>query len=365
MKIATPCLSAYFLLAFSITLGQQPASSDKLHGDLVPQNLLRLIHASEVQHELGLNDVEVQRLEAFFKEIDGHWFRSRVLPASEQRQVISKLEGRLHGWLRENLTASQRDRLQQLEYRSLGTRMLLRSDVSQSIGLDAEQIQQFAGLAQATSEIATKWQQARMANSEADEQQAKLVEAQNAELQAVQTILREYQRMKLVALLGEPFDTAKLERIYPMAPGLEPVKDWINSSPLRWEELRGKVVVLHFYAFQCHNCHANFDHYQKWHEEFSERGVVVLGIQTPETQREREPSAVRDAASAAGLAFPILVDLESKNWKAWANTMWPTVYVIDQQGYIRYLWQGELNWAGATQDQTIHDLILRLLDEQA
>jgi len=58
-----------------------------------------------------------------------------------------------------------------------------------------------------------------------------------------------------------------------------------------------------------------------------------------------------------------LVDVSSKNWDAWGNTMWPTVYVVDKNGYIRWLWQGELNWQGATGDKSIEKLVDELLEE--
>jgi hypothetical protein len=57
------------------------------------------------------------------------------------------------------------------------------------------------------------------------------------------------------------------------------------------------------------------------------------------------------------------MDLKSENWKAWGNTMWPTVYVIDKKGYLRHWWQGELNWQGATGDQTIERIADDLLKE--
>jgi len=128
--------------------------------------------------------------------------------------------------------------------------------------------------------------------------------------------------------------------------------------------LKGNVVLVHFYAFQCHNCHANFGIYRRWHDELTAKGVVVVGIQTPETKSERDPDAVKAAAAERDLKFPVMVDLESKNWNAWGNTMWPTVYVVDKQGYLRHWWQGELNWKGATADKTIEDLVETLLAEK-
>jgi peroxiredoxin len=138
---------------------------------------------------------------------------------------------------------------------------------------------------------------------------------------------------------------------------------WAGASATNLADQRGKVVLLHFYAFQCPNCIANFEHYKRWHETLSSRGVSVIGIQTPETNAERDVQQVQRAAKDKGFTFPVLVDVKSSNWDAWANTMWPTVYVIDKQGYIRFWWQGELNWQGATVDKTIETLVEDLLQE--
>jgi peroxiredoxin len=190
-----------------------------------------------------------------------------------------------------------------------------------------------------------------------------VIESVRSERQTQSKLLDSKMRQKLSELLGEPFDPSKLKRIYAMAPEFAEVEHWVNSSPLQLDDLRGKVVLVHFYAFQCHDCHANFAIYQRWHDELAEKGVVVIGIQTPETQRERDPSAVEAAAVERKLAFPILVDLDSENWKAWGNTMWPTVYVVDQNGYVRHWWQGELNWKGATADKAIEAIVDELLAE--
>ncbi len=114
-----------------------------------------------------------------------------------------------------------------------------------------------------------------------------------------------------------------------------------------------------------HNCIANFGHYRRWDETLRDKGVRVIGIQTPETAAEKRSDRVRAAAEKDKFHFPVLIDLENQNWKAWGNTMWPTVYIIDKRGYIRFWWQGELNWQGATVDQKIDSLINRLVAEDA
>jgi peroxiredoxin len=88
-----------------------------------------------------------------------------------------------------------------------------------------------------------------------------------------------------------------------------------------------------------------------------------VGVHTPEISRERELDNVRKEAVNAQLMFPILVDTEKKNWDAWGNSMWPSVYLIDKQGYVRYWWYGELNWQGADGEQRMRQRIEELLKE--
>jgi peroxiredoxin len=176
-------------------------------------------------------------------------------------------------------------------------------------------------------------------------------------------ILNKVQNQSLQKLLGKPFEVASLDRVYPFAPELIDSGYWTGSDKPTLQSLRGEVVLVHFYAYQCHNCVANFEIYKRWSESLKSKGVQVVGIQTPETASEKDPIKVTAAATKAGFQFPVLIDTENKNWNAWANTMWPTVYVIDKKGYIRFWWQGELNWKGATGDAKIESLIEKLLQE--
>ena len=356
------CAGLVFAQLVSVIAAQTHESVSK-YAELIPQHLLGLVHAPQSQQELQLTDVQVQQLEALFAEIDTPWFQLRILPAEKQRELIVKLEQRVRNWFQENTSAAQQTRLDQLECRAQGVRMLLRQDVKGKLKLESSQQEALAELARAANAATQKLHSATMKNAVTDELTQEVSAAIQAEQKSVATILRPEQLQQLKPLLGDPFDTAQLKRIYPLAPELVSVEHWINSEPLTLQQLRGKVVLVHFYAFQCHNCHANFDHYKNWSEKYNSDEVVVIGIQSPETSRERDPQAVREAAAESGLQFPILIDLESENWKKWSNTMWPTVYVIDKQGYLRHWWQGELNWQGATGDKTIEDLVSQLLQE--
>lgn len=351
-----------FVLAIHRNIPAEEAKVD--YRQLVPSCLLSLVHAPEVHRELQLSTKQVDDLETFLRKIDATWFPARILPAEEQLEVVHGLEVQVWDWFGKSVKAPHRERLRQLEYQAQGGRMLFRPEVSRQVGLQPSQLQKLATLARAVDDAKLVLSRAQFGDAQLKGLQDKLKQATEAEQSGTVKILRTDERKKLKSLVGDPFDIASLKRIYPLAPEFVSVEHWINSAPLSLRELRGKVVLVHFYAFQCHNCHANFGIYRRWQKELTDKGVVVIGIQTPETNSERNVDAVQAAASERELKFPIMVDLDSANWKAWGNTMWPCVYVVDKQGYIRMWWPGELNWKGATGDQAIEATVDKLLQEK-
>jgi thiol-disulfide isomerase/thioredoxin len=150
----------------------------------------------------------------------------------------------------------------------------------------------------------------------------------------------------------------------PCAPELRQVDGWINTEPLTLRELRGKVVVVHFWAFGCINCIRNLPHYQAWYERFPPKQVTIVGIHTPETESERSLDNLRRKVEEYKIAYPVAFDAKSENWKAWANNMWPSVYLIDKQGHVRQWWYGELNWQGAKGEESMRSKIQELIDEK-
>jgi hypothetical protein len=61
----------------------------------------------------------------------------------------------------------------------------------------------------------------------------------------------------------------------------------------------------------------------------------------------------------------VLLDQKGENWNRWQQRMWPTVYIIDKQGRVRYRWEGELDWKKAGGERIMGDLVERLLREKA
>ena len=326
---------------------------------VIPQTLLKLIHAPEVQEELGLN-VDEDTLLAVLRKIDGLWWRSRNLSEDRQRETVGELEKQLLTELKSLLKEGKIKRLREIEVQSQGTRALLRVGVAKAVGLSSSQSQEIQKVFLETDNLARKVLENPKDRSELERE---LTAARETEQRRLNELLTPAQRMSLGKLVGKPFDTAILKRIYPLAPELIDSGEWTGGRPTTLADQHGKVVLIHFYAFQCHNCVANFDHYNRWQKTLADRGVTVIGIQTPETSAERNVALVKAAAKEKGFQFPVLIDLQNKNWDAWGNTMWPTVYVVDKKGYIRSWWQGELNWQGATGDKSIETLVDQLLAE--
>ena len=334
--------------------------------DSIPQVILPLLHTPQVQAEIGIEGAKLAQLEQLFAQVDGDWWRARNLPPVQQRAAITKVEKVVKTWLTESLPREKLLRLADLERRAQGGRVLLREDVAEVVGLEPAQSEKLLAAARATESAAAALGRVfQSGGGQGDLEKVALLAARERELKLPGDLLSEEQQKEWRRIVGSPFDTVTLDRIYPMAPELAPSDTWINSEPLSLAALRGKVVILHFYAFECVNCQRNLPIYAEWHRAFADKGVVVIGVQTPETEAEKDSGKVIAAAKEAGIDYPVVFDGDSATWKAWGNTMWPTVYVIDQQGYLRVWWQGELNWQGAKGDEVISTAVEKLLAGKA
>jgi peroxiredoxin len=191
----------------------------------------------------------------------------------------------------------------------------------------------------------------------------KFQELKANEYKQLVSVLKPEQQTAWKNMLGSNFDLSKLGQPAFKTPALVDTGEWINSPPLKLESLRGKVVIVHFYAANCINCIHNYPTYNEWHSHFAGKDVVMIGIHTPETDGERDIAAVRKKAAEAKFAFPILIDGKNENWNAWGNSMWPSVYVLDQRGYLRYFWPGELKWKGTDGEKIMRERIELLLAE--
>jgi thiol-disulfide isomerase/thioredoxin len=124
-------------------------------------------------------------------------------------------------------------------------------------------------------------------------------------------------------------------------PGFEGATGWLNSSPLTPERLAGKVVLVDFWTYTCINWLRTLAFVRAWSEKYRDRGLVVIGVHTPEFPFERDLENVREAAQAMRVEYPIALDSDYGIWSAFANRYWPAVYLADAGGRIRYHHFGE------------------------
>ncbi len=125
------------------------------------------------------------------------------------------------------------------------------------------------------------------------------------------------------------------------APELVGITGWINSPPLTMEELKGKVVLIDFWTYSCINCLRTLPYLEKWDADYKDRGLVIIGVHTPEFEFEKDPKNVEEAAKRLGVDYPIALDNHYQTWQAFHNNFWPAHYLIDQEGNIRMEHFGE------------------------
>ncbi|HEY7826883.1 MAG TPA: cytochrome c biogenesis protein CcdA [Candidatus Limnocylindrales bacterium] len=139
------------------------------------------------------------------------------------------------------------------------------------------------------------------------------------------------------------------------APDFQGITAWINSPALTIAGLRGKVVLVEFWTFDCINCQHVQPYVKAWSERYGPAGLVVVGVHTPELSFERDLGNVRQAVSQAGLTYPVAFDPAFATWNAYANSYWPAFYFIDKAGQVRHTHFGEGDYAGS--EQVIRQLL--------
>ena len=125
------------------------------------------------------------------------------------------------------------------------------------------------------------------------------------------------------------------------APELTGLTNWVNSKPLTFNKLRGKVVLIDFWTYSCINCLRTLPHVKAWDRTYRNRGLVVLGVHTPEFAFEHVPDNVQGAVRRLGIRYPVALDNGYGTWNAFRNQYWPAKYLIDRRGHLRYYHFGE------------------------
>ena len=124
-------------------------------------------------------------------------------------------------------------------------------------------------------------------------------------------------------------------------PGFDGATGWLNSPPLTVEGLRGKVVLVDFWTYTCINWLRTLAYVRAWAEKYRDRGLVVVGVHTPEFPFEQNVDNVRQAANDMNVRYPIALDSDYEVWRAFSNRYWPAIYIADAAGRIRHHQFGE------------------------
>lgn len=116
---------------------------------------------------------------------------------------------------------------------------------------------------------------------------------------------------------------------------------WIHADELTLEKLRGRVVLVEFWTFGCYNCRNTLPSVKEWYSRYRDRGLTTVGVHTPETDREYNLESVRRESKSLGLEYPVVTDNDYQTWNAYRVEAWPTLFVLDKKGRIRWLHVGE------------------------
>ncbi len=139
--------------------------------------------------------------------------------------------------------------------------------------------------------------------------------------------------------------------------------EWLNSEPLTLAGLRGRVVLVEFWTFECINCRRSLPWLKAVHSRYHDAGLVVVGVHSPEFESERDADNVRAAVKRLGIEYAVMLDQDFSTWNAFENRYWPAFYLIDRRGRVAGSAFGELHLDTARGDGFEQD-VRRLLAER-
>ena len=144
------------------------------------------------------------------------------------------------------------------------------------------------------------------------------------------------------------------------APNLVGIAHYLNTTPEELvKRMENKVVLYDIWTYSCINCIRTLPFITSWDEKYSEQGLLIVGIHSPEFEFEKDPQNVEIAIEKYGITYPVVMDNDMKTWKAFENNYWPRKYIADHEGNLRYDHIGE----GAYQET--EKIIQQLLDERS
>jgi thiol-disulfide isomerase/thioredoxin len=147
---------------------------------------------------------------------------------------------------------------------------------------------------------------------------------------------------------------------YGKAPNLVGISHYLNTSSKELAEImENKVILYDIWTYSCINCIRTLPFITSWDEKYSEQGLLIIGIHSPEFEFEKDPQNVKIAIEKYGITYPVVMDNNMQTWKAFENNYWPRKYIADHEGNLRYDHIGEGGY------QETEKIIQQLLDERA
>jgi cytochrome c biogenesis protein CcdA/thiol-disulfide isomerase/thioredoxin len=128
------------------------------------------------------------------------------------------------------------------------------------------------------------------------------------------------------------------------APDIKGIAGWLNTpggAPIDLKSLRGKVVLIDFWAYSCINCQRAIPHVVDWYSKYKDSGLEVIGVHSPEYAFEKVQSNVVSGAADLGITYPVALDNSLSTWTNYRNRYWPAEYLIDANGTVRHIKFGE------------------------
>ena len=140
-----------------------------------------------------------------------------------------------------------------------------------------------------------------------------------------------------ISSVGLSIDKSQFKK----APEFTGITSYINTNATELSDLKGKVVLVDFWTYSCINCIRTLPYLVDWNHKYSDKGLVIVGVHSPEFEFEKNIDNVKQAVTRFGIEYPVLLDNDHGTWNAFQNSYWPRKYLVDSDGYIRYDHIGE------------------------
>jgi thiol-disulfide isomerase/thioredoxin len=132
--------------------------------------------------------------------------------------------------------------------------------------------------------------------------------------------------------------------------------DLINADGVSIKDAVGeKVVLVEFWTYSCFNCQNAQPHINALYDKYSDDGLLVIGVHSPEFGFEKDISNVREAVARENIKYPVVLDNNYAIWNAYDQRFWPAWYLVEADGFIRYRHFGE--GAYEETDQKVQELL--------